>query len=40
VDVCCLLPLGYAAEPYKPYGGRFDIEQVFYGESFGDRFQF
>ncbi|NEQ04987.1 MAG: nitroreductase family protein [Moorea sp. SIO4E2] len=71
VDVCCLLPMGYAAEPcldavahggnhgsrswggpprprclpktalhrFKLYGGRFDIEQVYYGESFGESFQ-
>lgn len=35
VDVCCLLPLGYAAEPMKPYGGRFEIGQVVYNETFG-----
>ncbi len=35
VDICCLLPMGYAAEPYKKYGGRFEIERVFYKESFG-----
>ena len=34
VDVCCLLPMGYAAEPFKKYGGRFEIEQVFYGRKF------
>ncbi|NEQ62484.1 MULTISPECIES: nitroreductase family protein [Moorena] len=39
VDVCCLLPMGYAGEPFKLYGGRFDIEQVYYGESFGESFQ-
>lgn len=39
VDVCCLLAMGYAAEPFKQYGGRFAIEQVFYGESFGESFQ-
>lgn len=39
VDVCCLLPMGYAAEPFKQYGGRFSTEQVFYGESFGESFQ-
>ncbi|MGB7443637.1 MAG: nitroreductase family protein [Coleofasciculaceae cyanobacterium] len=39
VDVCCLLAMGYAAEPFKQYGGRFGIEQVFYGESFGESFQ-
>ncbi len=38
VDVCCLLPMGYAAEPFKKYGGRFSAEQVCYGESFGDAF--
>jgi nitroreductase len=35
VDVCCLLPLGYAAEPFKKYGGRFEVSQVFYSENFG-----
>lgn len=35
VDVCCLLPLGYADQPIKKYGGRFDTERVCYGESFG-----
>jgi len=39
VDVCCLLPLGYAAEPFKQYGGRFETNQVVYGESFGDPFE-
>lgn len=39
VDVCCLLCLGYATEPYKQYGGRFDIEQVCYGESYGQQFE-
>jgi nitroreductase len=39
VDVCCLLAMGYAAEPFKGYGGRFGIDQVFYGESFGESFQ-
>ncbi len=38
VDVCCLLALGYVAEPFKPYGGRFGIEQVFFGESYGEPF--
>jgi len=38
VDVCCLLPLGYAAEPMKPYGGRFETNQVVYGETFGQPF--
>ncbi|MFP4123588.1 nitroreductase family protein [Coleofasciculus sp.] len=35
VDVCCLLAMGYAAEPFKQYGGRFDVDQVFYQETFG-----
>lgn len=35
VDVCCLLPLGYADEPMKKYGGRFSPEKVCYAESFG-----
>ena len=35
VDVCCLLPLGYADKPIKKYGGRFSTERVCYGESFG-----
>lgn len=39
VDVCCLLPLGYAAEPFKQYGGRFETDRVVYGESFGDPFE-
>lgn len=40
VDVCCLLPLGYAAEPFKKYGGRFDLAQVYYSESYGENCQF
>ncbi len=36
VDVCCLLPMGYATEPLKQYGGRFDINKVFYSERFGE----
>lgn len=39
VDVCCLLPLGYAAEPFKQYGGRFAVEEVCFGESYGEGFQ-
>lgn len=39
VDVCCLLALGYAAEPFKQYGGRFGIDQVFFGESYGEQFK-
>ncbi|MGK7902799.1 MAG: nitroreductase family protein [Hormoscilla sp.] len=38
VDVCCLLPLGYAKEPFKLYGGRFGFDKVCYGESFGAAF--
>ncbi|GAB4187753.1 MAG: NADH dehydrogenase [Coleofasciculaceae cyanobacterium] len=38
VDVCCLLALGYAAEPFKQYGGRFGIERVFFGERYGESF--
>lgn len=38
VDVCCLLALGYAAEPFKQYGGRFGIERVFFGEHYGESF--
>lgn len=37
VDVCCLVPMGYADEPFKAYGGRFEIEQVCYSETYGDR---
>ncbi|MBD2483091.1 nitroreductase family protein [Planktothrix sp. FACHB-1365] len=36
VDVCCLLALGYAAKPFKKYGGRFSVEQVCYAESYGE----
>lgn len=36
VDVCCLLALGYADAPFKEYGGRFPLEQVCYGESYGE----
>ena len=39
VDVCCLLPLGYAAAPLKQYGGRFDLTQVYYSESYGQALQ-
>ncbi|WP_333118749.1 MULTISPECIES: nitroreductase family protein [unclassified Microcoleus] len=39
VDVCCLLPLGYAAEPFKQYGGRFDVTQVYYSETYGKELQ-
>lgn len=36
VDVCCLVALGYAAEPFKKYAGRFGVEQVCFGESYGN----
>ncbi len=39
VDVCCLLALGYASEPFKQYGGRFEIDQVCFGESYGKQFK-
>ncbi|MBW4581774.1 MAG: nitroreductase family protein [Tildeniella nuda ZEHNDER 1965/U140] len=39
VDVCCILCLGYAAEPFKPFGGRFSTEQVCFGESYGESFK-
>lgn len=35
VDVCCILCLGYAVEPFKAYGGRFELEQVYYSETYG-----
>lgn len=38
VDICSILCLGYAAEPFKQYGGRFPIGQVCYSESFGKPF--
>jgi nitroreductase len=38
VDICCLLALGYADEPHKQYGGRFDINEVYFGESYGQSF--
>ena len=38
VDVCCLLPLGYATEPFKQYGGRFPVDRVCFGESYGESF--
>ncbi len=38
VDVCCLLAMGYAAEPFKQFGGRFGADQVCYRESFGEPF--
>lgn len=38
VDVCCLLPLGYAGDPIKLYGGRFALDRVCYAEGFGEPF--
>ncbi len=35
LDICCLLPLGFADKPDKQYGGRFGINQVFFDESYG-----
>ena len=32
--VCCLIALGFAAEP-KPFPGRFGLEHVCYQEHFG-----
>lgn len=39
VDVCCILPMGYAEEPFKQYGGRFGIDQVCFSESYGEKFE-
>ncbi len=39
VDVCCLLCLGYAQDPYHKFGGRFSYHQVCYGERYGQAFQ-
>lgn len=39
VDVCCLLPMGYAKEPFKQFGGRFGTDQVCFGDSYGKPFQ-
>ncbi|HEY9597911.1 MAG TPA: nitroreductase family protein, partial [Cyanophyceae cyanobacterium] len=39
VDVCCLVALGYADEPFKAYGGRFGIDKVCFGERYGEPFQ-
>ena len=38
VDVCCLVALGYAAEPFKQYGGRFNSERVCFSETYGNPF--
>lgn len=37
-DVCCLLALGYAAEPLRQYGGRLDLDQLCYSEAYGQPF--
>jgi nitroreductase len=39
VDVCCIVAMGYASEPFKKYGGRFSIQTVCYGETYGDFFE-
>ena len=39
VDVCCILCLGYADEPFKAFGGRFDTETVCFGEAYGELFR-
>ena len=39
VDVCCLLCLGYADEPFKQFGGRFNTEHVCFGETYGELFK-
>lgn len=38
VDVCCLLALGYADEPFSQYGGRFGTDKLCYGEMYGESF--
>jgi nitroreductase len=38
VDVCCLLAMGYAAAPYKKYGGRFSTDQVCFNGRYGEPF--
>lgn len=38
VDVCCLVALGYAAEPLKKYGGRLSLSQVCFQETYGQDF--
>ncbi|NEP80283.1 MAG: nitroreductase family protein [Okeania sp. SIO3B3] len=38
VDVCCLLAMGYAAEPLKKYGGRLSLSQVCFQETYGQDF--
>jgi nitroreductase len=35
---CCLLPLGYAADPLKQYGGRFPLDRICYGDRYGEPF--
>lgn len=40
VDICCLLALGYAKEPFKEYGGRFSIEKVCFNESYNQPLKF
>lgn len=38
LDVCCILCLGYAAEPFKRFRGRFAYPQVCYAERYGPSF--
>ncbi|MGH1392674.1 MAG: nitroreductase family protein [Trichormus sp.] len=38
LDICCLLALGYAAEPFKEYGGRFPLNQVCFQENYNQPF--
>jgi nitroreductase len=35
-EVVCLLAIGRAAEPDKPYTGRFPLERIVYAERFGE----
>lgn len=39
VDVCCIVAMGYASEPFKKYSGRFSIQTVCFGETYGDFFE-
>ncbi|MBD2494598.1 nitroreductase family protein [Nostoc sp. FACHB-280] len=39
VDICCLLALGYATEPFKPYSGRFPTNKVCFSETYGEPFE-
>ncbi len=37
IFVCCLIPLGYAADPLKNFGGRFDLDKVVFEERYNLR---